>query len=375
MSKTDDIIKSELSLLGDYKSLKRRVFLGSSNYDQKLWTEGGLTFSYEKKVYGSNDFAWYKDEQWVDPDSGIKCDSKPVIVIEGTHCLNTKSYGTAQIQRFHHAYGPFRNGIISIYYLKEGKHPIRHDLLKAVYNANIVHDYKKNKTAYLVTDSINDIETLLHAIGDFGEYSDETFKVVDKILERMLKLYNNFYERKYSTYEEYLNSRAIFKYKIGWIKFLGPKQDSFLDSSIRYGHIVLGEAFVTKYLLRDDKVKELEQFKFFFPLISKKEISEISDKLTKDKEWVILSNNDSWKLLSIDEVSFLDKSLKDEIKKFKNLNLNDRSLYDPKHDAISSYVLLGILNELYQEQGLKSIYFEGKFQSRPPKFFLRKRHL
>lgn len=323
MSKTDDIIKNELSLLGDYKGLKRRVFLGSSNYDQKLWTEGGLTFSFDKKVYGSNDFAWYKEEKWIDPDSGVMCDAKPVIVIEGTHCLNTKSYGTAQIQRFHHAYGPFRNGVISIYYLKEGKHPIRHDLLKAVYNANIEHKYKENKTAYLVTDSIDDVESILHAIGDFGEDSDEVFEVVDEILEKMENLYNDFYERKYSYYEEYLNSRAIFKSKSGWIKYLGPKQDSFLDSSIRYGHIVLGEAFVTKYLLIDEKIEENEKFKFFFPLITDNEISEINDKLTKDKEWLILSDNDSWKVISIDNITFSDSDLKAQIKKFTKLNLND----------------------------------------------------
>ncbi len=323
MSKTDDIIKNELSNLGDYKGLKRRVFLGSSNYDQNLWTSGGLTFSFENKVYGSNDFAWYKEEEWVDPDTSIKCNYRPVIVIEGTHCLNTKSYGTAQIQRFHHAYGPFRNGIISIYYLKEGKHPIRHDLLKAVYNANIYHNYKKNKTAYLVTDSIEDIERLLHAIGDYGETSNEVFEIIDEILGKMLELYNEFYTRKYSKYEDYLNSRAIFKSKSGWIKYLGPKQNSFLDSSIRYGHIVLGEAFVTKYLLLDDEVNEKNKFKFFFPLISDEEIEEINNKLTKDKEWLILSNNNSWKVVSIDKITFSDNSLKDNIRKFKKLNLND----------------------------------------------------
>ena len=171
MAKTDDIIKVELSEIGDYKNLKRRGFIGSSNHDQDLWTDGGLTFSFGGKVYGSNDFAWYIDEAWVDPSTGIRCNKKPVLVVEGTHCLNTESFGTAQIQRFHHAYGPFRNGIISVYYLRKGKHEIRHDLLLAAYIANFVHGYKQNHCAYLVTEEIEDIQQLVKLIGDYGETS------------------------------------------------------------------------------------------------------------------------------------------------------------------------------------------------------------
>ena len=46
MPKTDDIIKQELTNIGNYKNLFMRGFIGSSNYDQELWVDGGLTFRF-----------------------------------------------------------------------------------------------------------------------------------------------------------------------------------------------------------------------------------------------------------------------------------------------------------------------------------------
>ena len=341
MSKTDDIIKLELSNIGNYKNLKRRGFVGSSNHDQELWDDGGLTFKYGGHVYGSNDFAWYKDEKWTDPGTGKTVNFKPVLVIEGTHCLNTKSYGTAQIQRFHHAYGPFRNGIISIYYLRKGKYQIRHDLLLSAYYANIVHDYKKNKCAYLVTEDIKDIEKLVHLIGDYGEESDKVFEYIDVVLKKMKKGFDDFLgkHKKLKKFEDYLNERAIFKFGGNkWIKFLGTKKESFLDSSIRQGHIVLGEAMVAHYLLLGSKsISPDDKYYFYFPLITKDGLKHVKDTLTHDKEFILLSNLDYWTLLTYDDVEFDDTTIKSKTLPFRNLNLNDcRKEWNIVRDLISA---------------------------------------
>ena len=329
MSKTDDIIKTELGRIGDYKDLKRRYFVGSSNYDQLLWCDGGLTFGYDG-LYGSNDFAWYREEDWTHEYSGKTVDKKPVIIIEGTHCLNTKSYGTAQLQRFHHAYGAFMNGIISVYYLKKGKHPIRHDLLLAAYYATNLHRKQGNPGAYIVTEDYEDIEKLVHLVGDFGETSKEVSDYIDELLEKMKKGFEEFFDNRYKkrkkNYMDYLRDRCIFRTPQGhWIKYLGPKKDSVLDSSIRYGHIMLGEAFVTNYLLLGSGlISNNTPFNYFFPLINNEEYNEINSKLTKDKEWLILSNMKShWIITTSDELVFNDRKLTESIIPFKNLNLND----------------------------------------------------
>ena len=340
MSKTDDIIKLELSNIGNYKNLLRRGFVGSSNHDQELWDDGGLTFKYDGHVYGSNDFAWYKVEKWSNPGTGKTTNFKPVLVIEGTHCLNTKSYGTAQIQRFHHAYGPFRNGVISIYYLRKGKYRIRHDLLLSAYYANIVHDYKKNRCAYLVTEDIKDIEKLVHLIGDYGECSDEVFDYIDVVLAKMKQGFDEFYNKpkKYSSFEDYLNERAIFKFgENQWIKFLGTKKESFLDSSIRQGHIVLGEAMVAHYLLLGSgSLHSNDKYYFYFPLITREGLNLVKKTLTHDKEFLLLSGLDFWVLKTFDDVDFDDTRIKDMTLPFRSLNLNDaRKEWNVVRDMIS----------------------------------------
>lgn len=324
MAKTDDIIKNELTSIGHYKNLKMRGFVGSSNYDQELWVDGGLTFRYGGHAYGSCDFAWYREEKWVEPSTGKEYKYKPIIAVEGTDCLNTKSYGTAQIQRFHHCLGSFLNGIISVYYLKEGKHPIRHDLLLAAYYCNFVHDYKNTRRAYLITDRLDDINKLVHLIGDYGEDDSRVWNHIDAMLNRMLSLFNDFYDG-YKTFDDYLHDRCIYKCGDKFIKYLGPKKESFLDSQIRYGHIVLGEAYVCHYILLGKKlIQPGDKYFYLFPLINDDDYSILKTTMTHDKEFALLSRSDAdWNILTIDHIEFKNPELKSRIEPFKKLNLND----------------------------------------------------
>jgi len=325
MSKTDDIIKRELGRTGDNPPLFRRVFVGSSKHDQKLWHMGGLSFGRDGVVYGSNDFAWYKKEKWYDRFSKTKIDSKPVIVIEGSHCLNTKSWGNAQLQRFHHAYGALLNNVLAIYYLKKGKYPIRPDLMAAALSASDVHSDRPT-VCYLITDDISDIEQVVKTMSKYGEDSKELEKIIYRIKAKMNKVFLRFFNSKRfgGDWVKYLESRDVIKSSFGWFKIRGPRYKNFTDSSFRMGHIVVGEALITKYLLIKAGINlKKEPFYYLFPFLEKSELEKISVSKSHDKEWKILRSSNAWKILTVDDLAGLDKDFENKLRTiFKTIDLN-----------------------------------------------------
>ena len=92
--------------------------------------DGGLTFKHDGLSFGSNDAAYYID------DYGIET---PIMALELTDALNRGSRGNAQYQRFHHALGAVRNGVIGVYYLKPGEHEVQPDLYKMALSAWEIH--------------------------------------------------------------------------------------------------------------------------------------------------------------------------------------------------------------------------------------------
>lgn len=325
MAKTDDIIKRELSKIGDKPPLVRRVFVGSSNYDQKLWHKGGLSFGANSIVYGSNDFAWYKKEKWYDKFSKTTINYKPVVVIEGSHCLNTKSWGSAQLQRFHHAYGALLNGVLAIYYLKKGKHSVRHDLMAAALSASDVHSDEPT-VRYLVTEYISDIEKIIKAMSRHGENSKELKKVIQEIEANMNKAFLKFFNSKRfgGDWTKYLESRDLVKTSIGWFKIRGPRYKNFTDSSFRMGHIVVGEALTTKYLLIKAGIDlKKEPFYYLFPFLEKSELKKINASRLHDKEWNILRSSNAWKILTVDDLAGLKQNFEKKLRTtFKTINMN-----------------------------------------------------
>ena len=124
---SDEIVKREIidnvgASVGPYYA---RVFHEGSNDDQRLFSDGGLTFSYENQDYGSCDCVY------VEKKNGKEV---AILAIEGTDCLGRGSSGNAQYQRFHHALGAVKNGITGIYYLRHGKHKVQEDLYGMAYN-------------------------------------------------------------------------------------------------------------------------------------------------------------------------------------------------------------------------------------------------
>ena len=125
---SDEIVKREIidhvgTSVGPFYA---RVFNEGSNDDQKLFSKGGLTFSFENQDYGSCDCAYITK----DKDNN----ESAILAIEGTDCLGRGSSGSAQYQRFHHALGAVKNKIVGIYYLREGEHKVQADLYRMALN-------------------------------------------------------------------------------------------------------------------------------------------------------------------------------------------------------------------------------------------------
>ena len=116
---SDQIVKNQIieELGYEHERIKLRIFPEGSNDDQIPFADGGLTFGNKDTLYGSCDAAWYIDGvSYFDEISGRTINQKPVIALEGTDALQRGSSGNAQYQRFHHALGAVREGLIGIYY-------------------------------------------------------------------------------------------------------------------------------------------------------------------------------------------------------------------------------------------------------------------
>ena len=315
--------------IGDVGSLKRRRYVGSSRLDQELWSNGGLSFGIKGFVYGSCDFAWFAEEEWIDPYNGKKYSKKPYLVVEGTDCLNTRSWGSAQIQRFHHALGPFLCGLNSLYFLNKGRLSIRPYLTGAAYYATLYHQQLGNKASYLVTDSLDDIRDLVKITATSGTDSIDFQKKVKGILQKMIDYFSaTFRGRPYNgNWRKYLSSRAITRALSGvWVKDLGPRKFSLTDSSLRYGHILVGEVLTTKYLLIGSEMfnPQSEVFFYLFPLMTRNEIMELDRILANDKEWKLIRKADpSWRVIALDDLEGVDRRIIDLIdRRFRRENLN-----------------------------------------------------
>jgi len=153
---SDAVIKQEIVDTLGYRigPLILRIFPESSRDDQKLFEKGGLTFRAGGSDYGSCDACWYVKHR--DRNRGEV--EEPVIAFEGTDALNRRSSGNAQYQRFHHALGAVKRGIIGIYYLRKGIHKIQEDLYGMAHFAS-----EREKGTYLIIDDLSYLKRILES--------------------------------------------------------------------------------------------------------------------------------------------------------------------------------------------------------------------
>lgn len=303
---SDEIIKHEIIETLGYKcgNIKLRIFPQSSREDQKLFSAGGLTFGYKGVSYGSCDACWYVNEKWTDGFSNKVIDKKPIIALEGTDALNRNSAGNALYQRFHHALGAVKNGLVGVYYLKKGPIQIQPDLYGMAYFASQVE-----KGNYLVTDDLKVVKGLLERYNDKNSF--DIF--IKSYLEEMHEIFNKKFQLFYKgDWKEFAKKRSTIIKDDYVIKYAGRSRRNFTDGSQRAGHIAVGEMFLTKYYFYDKK------FYYLFPKMTREDL-ELLDKSKKtDKEWFLLRNEPNVFIKTIDDIEGVDKNIKGKLLQIKD---------------------------------------------------------
>jgi hypothetical protein len=303
---SDQIIKNQIINEVGYQigNIELRIFPESSNYDQVPFAEGGLTFGYNGVLYGSCDAVWYiNNKRFFDKYNNKYINQKPVIALEGTDALQRGSSGNAQYQRFHHALGAVKNGIIGVYYLKPGKDMIQYDLFGMAYFAS-----KKEQGKYLVVQDLSVVKNILGLIDSYGIESLEVNRYVNDYLESM---YNLWYKNKFSTYNYDWNTFAkerstlILGDKV--IKYAGRMKRNFTDSSQRAGHIAVGEMYLTKYYFYD------KIFYYLFPRMTAEDLEYLDNHKNVDKEWFLLRNEKNVYIKTMDDLIGLPNGIRNNL--------------------------------------------------------------
>lgn len=285
---SDEIIKREIKdHIGDVGNLKLRLFPQSSRDDQKIFPEG-LTFGVKGVAYGSCDACWIEEnKKWKNPYNNKTLSEKPIIALEGTDALNRGSSGNAQYQRFHHALGAVKCGLIGVYYLKKGKDKIREDLYGMAYFASQVE-----KGKYLIINDLIELKELLSST----ENPNKLNKFIEKKINSMQKIFQDNFNKVYKTWDNFAKKRSTIIKSNYVIKYSGRMKRNFTDGSQRAGHIAVGEMYLTKYFFPN---------KFFFylwPKMTQKDLKQLDKNKKEDKEWAILRNEPKVKIITLEDL-------------------------------------------------------------------------
>jgi hypothetical protein len=302
---SDEIIKRQIvdTVKSKNPKINIRIFTQSSRDDQKYFSKGGLTFGFKGVLYGSCDACWYVNEQWIDGFDGKKINEKPIIALEGTDALNRKSSGNAQYQRFHHALGAVKNGVVGIYFLKKGVDKIQADLFGMAYYSSLVE-----KGKYLIIDDLAVVSDLLNLYGTklFDQY-------IANYQKKMLKIFTNKFNKLYNgDWQKFAENRSTIIKDTYVIKYAGRMRRNFLEGSQRAGHIAVGEMFLTKYYFYDKK------FYYLFPKMSNEDLKILDASKRTDKEWFLLRNEHNVEIKTLDDIKGLDTNVRKVLLKIKD---------------------------------------------------------
>ena len=315
MSSSDQITKQELAdIISPVKSkfpgLKVRLFTEGSNLDQKLFSEGGCTFQYNNIKYGSCDAVIeYKDI---------------IIGIEMTDALNRGSSGSAQVQRFHHALGAVKNGYIGVYYLRKGNLKIQPVLYGMAHNAT-----KYEKGSYLITQNLDIIKDILNSYNS-GKAKLEKF-ISDQLSSYSIIFNKYFNDRFKNSWSNFAEKRSSIILDDCIIKYLSSNYKSFTDSSLRAGHITLGEFFLGKYLF-EDILTSKKTYYFLLPRLDNSDLVKLNQVKENDKEWQLMQLNENSEIKKISDLTNLPNNLFNQMLSIKNSKMtngsSERKIYD-----------------------------------------------
>jgi len=303
---SDYICKQMLAKIGSIKDLKLRIFPYEDTRDQLPWVKGGLSFGSFDLLYGSCDAVWYREERWKDPINELWSSNKPIIAVESTLALERGSSGSAQYQRFFHALGAVKCGVLGVYYLRKrgpSVSKMRYDLPKAALNASAMHN-----CSYLI---INDI-TVLEKLVKFTAYNmqDQVTKLISEIRRNMENYWLSAFNKNFGgDIKRYFESRSIIEVEGGYVKLLATNYRNLTEASLRAGHITLGEFLMAKYMTKG-------RIFLFLPRLSPEEIVELdaSDK----KEWKLIRADPDSCVVTMEDFNGINNTLMRRINAIKD---------------------------------------------------------
>lgn len=309
---SDELIKREIiDKVGSHGSVKLRIFPQSSTDDQVLFSLGGLTFGDNGVSYGSCDATWYVDDSWVDPFDSKKYPAKPILALEGTDALNRNSSGNAQYQRFHHALGAVKNGIVGVYYLRKGSCKIQEDLFGMAYFAS-----KVEKGEYLITDDLSLVKSLLESYG-----TSKFMEIVHNHQKLMFEIFLSKFNKAYGgDWKRFADKRSTIIQDNLVIKHAGRMRRNFTDSSQRAGHISVGEMYLTKYYFYEKSMI------YLFPKMTRDDLEFLDKSKSVDKEWHLLRHEPNVTIKTIDDIEGLDESIRSAIMGIRDKPLKGETL-------------------------------------------------
>lgn len=297
----------------EYDGIKLRIFPETSDEDQKLFVNGGLTFGYDDLKYGSCDACWYVGEEWTCPYTEKKSSKKPIIAVEATDALNRGSTGNAQYQRFHHALGAVKDGLFGIYFLpeKKGQDNLRRELYGMAYNASSIED-----GYYLITKNLNEIQLLLNSIKN-----NKIEKFLDNKLKSMNDKFKEWFDDSYDgDWDKFAKRRSTIIKDEYIIKYSGRNKRNFTDSSQRAGHIAVGEMYLTKYFFPNQK------FYYLWPRMTEEDLITLDETKKDDKEWNLLRREENVSIITIDNLTNVSEDLRSKFIEIKRKPLKGSAL-------------------------------------------------
>ena len=265
-----------------------RIFPDGSAEDQLPWDLGGLTFKHRGLSFGSNDAAYFIVE------GGIE---KPIMALELTDALNRGSRGNAQYQRFHHALGSVRNGVIGVYYFKEGDNEVQPDLYKMALSAWDIHE-----TPYIISQDFDEIKTLLKL---WSHHPTPQYQAhLNSIKKNMQTIFDEAFERRYgSDWSVFSRKRSTIIHDSFIIKYSGRWIKNFTDGSQRAGHIAVGEMYLSLYLFPNKKLY------YLWPKMTEDEVKYLNQTKANDKEWSLLSQENRVTIMTRDNIRNLPREV------------------------------------------------------------------
>jgi len=310
---SDELIKREIKdfFAGVRPDLRLRIFPQSSRDDQKLFSEGGLTFGVDGVAYGSCDSAWLIEKKWIDGFDGRQVPFKPVLVLEATDALSRGSSGNAQYQRFHHALGAVRNGTLGVLYFRPGNDKIQPDLYGMAVRAS-----QEESGNYIISDSLYEIKMLLVSYG-----TEKFQKLLSAKTEAMEDIFQKSLSERYGgSWDKFAQKRSTIQFSDRVVKYAGRNVRNFTESSQRAGHIALGEMYLTKYLFGPKEVL------YLFPRMVSKDLKNLDNNKSTDKEWYLLRNEPRVRIVTASDIIGVDTIFLKRMKEIRDLPLKGEAL-------------------------------------------------